>query len=64
MSEQKRNTSWLLEIQSPLLRPGVKLTVGPVSEKYIVEEARKAMEVVREINRPKGTTQENLTDSK
>lgn len=48
----KRNTSWVLTVTSPLLRPGLTLTMGPVSERYVVEEVQKAMDMVREINTP------------
>ena len=44
------NTTWLITIGTPLLRPGLTLTVGPVSEKYIVSETLKALDKVREIN--------------
>lgn len=44
------NTPWVITISAPLLRPGMTLTVGPVSEKYVVQETIKALEKVREIN--------------
>ena len=47
----KRNTEWVIEVGSPLLRPGMKITIGPVSERYVAEEAQKAIVMVREINK-------------
>lgn len=46
----RRNTTYYIEIESPLLRPGMKITSGPVSEGYVVEEARKLLAKAREIN--------------
>jgi hypothetical protein len=45
-----RNTSWVIRIGSPLLRPGLVLESGPVSGRYVVEEARHALDLVRAIN--------------
>lgn len=44
------NTPWVITVGAPLLRPGLTLTVGPVSEKYVVQETLKVLEKVREIN--------------
>lgn len=46
-----RNTEWTLTVSAPLLRPGLVIKAGPVSENYIVETAKKAMDVIRGINR-------------
>jgi hypothetical protein len=46
-----RNTEYTLRATSPLLRTGFEIESGPVSEKYVVEEARKLIEFCREINR-------------
>ena len=45
----KRNTSWVITAQSPLLRPGLSIKII-VSEKYVVEETLKLMDKIREIN--------------
>lgn len=50
MSENKHNTEYEFEVSAPLLRPGMKLKVGPVSEDYVVPTAEKIMNFVREIN--------------
>jgi hypothetical protein len=52
MSDQlpvKRNTTWTITAGSPLLRPGLTITIK-VSEKYVVEETQKLMDKIREIN--------------
>ena len=50
MSEvKKRNTAWTITAKAPLLRPGLEISIT-VSEKYVVEETKKLMETVREIN--------------
>ena len=46
----KRNTEYQLEVTAPLIRPGLTIHVGPVSEKYLVEAVDKVMGMVREIN--------------
>lgn len=51
----KRNTEYRIVLDAPLLRPGMTIEVGPVSEGHVVEEAKKAMEKAREINSPEPT---------
>jgi hypothetical protein len=46
---KKRNTSWVITARSPLLRPGLTVSIM-VSEKYVVEETVKLFDKVREIN--------------
>ena len=46
---KKRNTAWTITAKSPLLRPGLEISIT-VSEKYVVEETKKLMATVREIN--------------
>ena len=46
----KRNTSYKIVVESPLLRPGIKIESSPVSEGYLVEETKKLLKFVREIN--------------
>ena len=48
----KRNTAWTITASAPLLRPGLSVSII-VSEKYVVEETQKLLELVREINKPK-----------
>jgi hypothetical protein len=50
MPKKKHNTPYTIEVSDPLLRPGMTITAGPVSEKYVSETARRMMEMVREIN--------------
>jgi len=50
MAKTVKNTPYIIKIEAPLLRPGMSITIGPVSEKYIVEETKKAMDFVRQIN--------------
>ena len=50
----KRNTEFKLSVGTPLLRPGLTIEAGPVSEAYVVETVEKLMDFVREIN--SGTT--------
>ena len=45
----KRNTQWTITAKSPLLRPGLSLTIQ-VSENYVVEETVKLLDKVRLIN--------------
>jgi len=49
MDIKKRNTAWRIKASSPLLRPGLEISIV-VSEKYVVEETEKLLNKVREIN--------------
>ena len=49
----KRNTAYTIEVSDPLIRPGMKVIIGPVSENYLVEATRKIMNMIREINEDK-----------
>ena len=46
----RRNTPYTLSLEAPMLRPGLKITAGPVSERYVVETGRKLMGFARELN--------------
>lgn len=46
------NNTYKITVESPLVRPGLKLETE-CSEKYVVAVVAKAMELVREINAPK-----------
>jgi len=48
--DDKHNTAWNIRISDPLLRPGLEIEAGPVSEDYVVPTVRKGLEKVREIN--------------
>jgi hypothetical protein len=52
----KRNTEFKLSVGAPLLRPGLTIEAGPVSEAYVVETVEKLMGFVREINSDKKIT--------
>lgn len=53
MAEKKfTNQKYELVVQSPLLRPGLKLRVKGFSGKYAVDVMQQTMEIVREFNRP------------
>jgi len=45
----KRNTAWTITAKTPLLRPGLEVSIT-VSEKYVVEEIVKLLQKVRETN--------------
>lgn len=47
---QKTNEQVKLEISAPLLRPGLKLIVGPFSKKYARIALEDAMEIIRAFN--------------
>ena len=44
------NNTYTIEVQSPLLRPGLKISTE-VSERYVVETVKKIMNMIREINK-------------
>lgn len=44
------NEPYTLTIKSPLLRPGLELTVGPMSKKYAAQAVLDALDIVRQIN--------------
>ncbi len=48
----KRNTEFRLTVSAPLIRTGLQIEAGPVSETYVVETAKKLLDFVHEINRP------------
>jgi hypothetical protein len=51
MSDKKdHNTSYTIRVRDPLLRPGMEIEAGPVSEDYVVETAERLMRKIREIN--------------
>lgn len=50
LNTKKRNTPYKIIVESPLLRPGLKIESGPISEGYLVEETKKLLKFVREIN--------------
>ncbi len=51
--EDKHNTSYTITVKDPLLRPGMEIEAGPVSEDYVVDTAEKLMDKIREINNHK-----------
>lgn len=44
------NEDYTLTLKAPLLRPGITLTVGPMSRKYATQATLAALNMVREIN--------------
>jgi hypothetical protein len=48
--DDDHNTAWTITIKNPLLRPGVELKAGPVSEDYVVPTVRKGIGKARRIN--------------
>ena len=50
MSKDKHNTSYTIRVKDPLLRPGMEIEAGPVSEDYVVPTAEKLIKKIREIN--------------
>jgi hypothetical protein len=50
MSEDKHNTSYKITIKDPLVRPGIEIEAGPVSEDYVVPTVEKLVSKAREIN--------------
>ena len=50
-SDPATNEKYTIRIGPPLLRPGLTLTVGPVSPKYAVRCMRQALAAVREFNK-------------
>jgi len=47
---EKHNTSYKIKVEAPLLRPGMEIEAGPVSEHYVVPTVRKLLDKVRQIN--------------
>jgi len=43
------NNTWVIEIESPILRPGITVSTE-VSERYVVEAVIRAVQIAREIN--------------
>lgn len=52
MAEKFTNQKYELVVQSPLLRPGLKLIVKGFSGKHAVDVMRQTTEIVREFNKP------------
>lgn len=50
------NEPYTLTIEAPLLRAGMRLTVGPMSKKYAAQAILDALDIVREVN-PQPTTE-------
>ena len=48
---KKHNTSWTVRIRDPLVRPGIEIEAGPVSEDYLVPTVRKGLDKIRQINK-------------
>ncbi len=46
----RQNTEYKIIVSAPLLRPGLTIESGPVSERYVVETAKRLLAFVREIN--------------
>lgn len=49
MSEKRTNETYEITAESPLLRPGLRITVR-VSERYAAKAAARLLDVVRAIN--------------
>ncbi len=49
MSNSKHNTKYRITASAPLLRPGLTIEAGPVSERYVVETVSRLMGFVRSI---------------
>lgn len=47
----KTNEEYSLQISSPLLRPGLTLTVTSFSKRYAATVVKDALQIVREINK-------------
>lgn len=50
MIKPRSNEQYHVEAEAPLLRPGLKITVGPFSKRYAADAVADLLEVVREIN--------------
>jgi hypothetical protein len=50
MIKPRSNEQYHVEAEAPLLRPGLKITVGPFSKRYAADAVSDLLEVVREIN--------------
>lgn len=46
----EHNTPYTIKVSSPLLREGMEIKAGPVSERYVTDTVRKLMDMVREVN--------------
>lgn len=48
--DEDHNTSYTVRVKDPLIRPGMEIEAGPVSERYLVPTVQKLMDAVREVN--------------
>jgi hypothetical protein len=48
--QEDHNTSYTVRVKDPLIRPGMEIEAGPVSEQYLVPTVQKLMDAVREVN--------------
>lgn len=51
------NEQYTVTIKAPLLRPGLEITVGPLSKKYAAKATLDALDIVRRINEVRGERQ-------
>lgn len=51
------NEQYTVTIKAPLLRPGLEITVGPLSKKYAAKATLDALDIVRRINEARGERQ-------
>lgn len=59
----KRNTEYRFRIGAPLLRPGMTLESGPISEGYLFEEGQKLLNAARALNTAEAVRAANLCDA-
>lgn len=44
------NEPYTVTIKAPLLRPGLEITIGPMSKKYAAQATLDALDIVRQVN--------------
>lgn len=44
------NEPYTVTVKAPLLRPGLEITIGPMSKKYAAQATLDLLEIVRKIN--------------
>ena len=60
---RKTNEAYMIEVGAPLLRPGMKVIVGPVSKRYVASTMSDLMEIIREFNEKEKKRAEEKEDS-
>ena len=51
------NEQYTITIKAPLLRPGLEITVGPLSKKYAAKATLDVLEIVQKINEARAERQ-------